>query len=154
MGWAAQREEDERAYLLGYLAVLNLERSFVTLVIITLTSCFAQWTFEQWTRLTVTIVCGCQSIRPNAAIVGDCTSVGVMFLSSDSSGGTLHARKRNQKQLVHLLCWIPRNPKQMTFLFHLCQHLNQYGRKAIIFKNLYRFHQQWQLRSLPSSLIP
>ena len=35
--------------------------------------------------------------------------------------------------MVHLLCWIPRNPKHMDLLFHLCQHQNQYGRKAIIF---------------------
>ena len=33
--------------ILRYLTVLNLERSFVALVIITLTSCFAQWTFKQ-----------------------------------------------------------------------------------------------------------
>ena len=35
----------------GYLTVLNLERCFVALVIISLTACFAQCTFEQWIRL-------------------------------------------------------------------------------------------------------
>ena len=49
--------------------------------------------FEQWIRLTLTIICGCQSIHPYATIVGDCASVGVLFSSSDSSGGFLHARK-------------------------------------------------------------
>ncbi len=43
-------------------------------------ACFAQWTFAQW-------------IGPNATTVCGCSSIGVLFSSSNSSRGSLHARK-------------------------------------------------------------